>query len=249
MHTQTILTCMQLGYIQLILFCCLLQLLNQGNSHSEHWVLTPNLSMATEWVEPLLNRVWLSVVVETCCMTAWNMHVGSLYMSSYTYFEALGCLCIIDHHSRAKVAIIAISKVEYTSLVGYCNLTKQSYSVVSVQSQCQTQQSTLRCMVWLARLGGYARISMLHNLQNISILFCIICPISVLLFLHALCRRRLRMFYPACNYKKKSATIKATPTSDSIIPYYQCTQHMTVAVQECRHYKLQHHRDSPPQWY
>ena len=181
-------------------------------------------------------------------------------MSSYTYFESLGCLCIIDHHSRAKVAIIAISKVEYTSLVGYCNLTKQSYSVVAVQSQCQTQQSTLRCMVWLARLGGYKLQRIRRWLcQNIHasqpakyfhfVLHLYICPISVLLFLHALCRRRLRMFYPTCNYKKKSATIKATPTSDSIIPYYQCTQHMTVAVQECRHYKLRHHRDSPPQWY
>ena len=178
-------------------------------------------------------------------------------MSSYTYFESLGCLCIIDRHSRAKVAIIAISKVEYTSLVGYCNLTKQSYSVVAVQSQCQTQQSTLRwsglqdqvATSCRGYVGGYARISMLHNLQNISILFYIICPISVLLFLHALCRRRLRMFYPACNYKKKICNYKATPTSDSIIPYYQCTQHMTVAVQECRHYKLRHHRDSPPQWY
>ena len=61
-----------------------------------------------------------------------------------------------------------------------------------------------------------------------------------------------------CFINSQHATIKTTKTTtttttttktDSIIPYHQCTQHMTVAVRECRHYKLQYHWDSPLQWY
>ena len=39
-------------------------------------VSIPCLLMATERVEPLPNRVQLSLVVETCCMWTWNMRIN-----------------------------------------------------------------------------------------------------------------------------------------------------------------------------